>query len=133
MPLASLPIRTTTTRHPLAHITKLCFLSRAPLRLWCLEQRRVHSTRRKVVPIRRGQESAVEKFLKRVRIMGGQDDHHHHGHGHGHDHGDVALLMSKDSSNPGVRITRVGLYSPPSPPTLFLHVSATFPLGEVGC
>ena len=120
MPLASLPIRTsiaTTQAPPLLLRLSSPLCSSLPLRLCVAEQRRVHSTRRKVVPIRRTQPSAVEKLLKRVRIMGGLDDHHHHhghGHGHGHDHGDVALLMSKDASNPGVRITRVGLYAPPS-------------------
>jgi hypothetical protein len=46
--------------------------------------------------------------------MGG---HHHHHHGGGHEHGhhehDTTLLTSKDTSNPGVRITRIGLYPPP--------------------
>src|SRR5204863_9090640 len=42
------------------------------------------------------------KNLKRGH-MGGQ--HHHH-----HDDHDIALLTSKDTSNPGVRITRIGLY-----------------------
>jgi len=45
--------------------------------------------------------------------MGGHH-HHHGGHDHGHEH-DTTLLTSKDTTNPGVRITRIGLY-PPSPP-----------------
>jgi len=36
--------------------------------------------------------------------MGHNHDHHHHEH-------DTTLLTSKDTSNPGVRITRIGLYS----------------------
>ncbi|BFZ60768.1 mitochondrial metal transporter [Saitoella coloradoensis] len=36
---------------------------------------------------------------------------HSHGHGHGHHHHhDKTLLTSKDKSNPGARITRIGLY-----------------------
>ena len=31
-----------------------------------------------------------------------------HGHGHGHGH-DNAYLVSKNSADPGVRITRIGL------------------------
>jgi len=38
--------------------------------------------------------------------MGHHHDHHHHDH-------DNTLLVSKDTSNPGVRITRIGLYSLP--------------------
>jgi len=42
--------------------------------------------------------------------MGGHH-HHHGGHDHGHEH-DTTLLTSKDTTNPGVRITRIGLYPP---------------------
>src|SRR5579859_1983035 len=48
----------------------------------------------------------------------------HMGHHHGHDHShashshDTTLLTSKDTSNPGVRITRIGLYLPD--PTRFV-------------
>ena len=36
---------------------------------------------------------------------------HHHGHGHHHHHhGADPFLLSKDTTDPGVRITRVGLY-----------------------
>lgn len=36
--------------------------------------------------------------------------HHHHGLGHAHSHGADPYLTSKDRTDPGVRITRVGLY-----------------------
>lgn len=37
--------------------------------------------------------------------------HSHHGHGHGHHHHhDNTYLTSKNKSDPGVRITRIGLY-----------------------
>ncbi|KAF7197150.1 Mitochondrial metal transporter 2, partial [Pseudocercospora fuligena] len=35
---------------------------------------------------------------------------HSHGHGHHHHHGDNAYLTSSNKNDPGVRITRVGLY-----------------------
>lgn len=35
---------------------------------------------------------------------------HHHGHGHSHSHGPDPFLVSKDKTDPGVRITRIGLY-----------------------
>lgn len=36
---------------------------------------------------------------------------HSHGHGHGHHHhGSAELLISSNKNDPGVRITRVGLY-----------------------
>jgi hypothetical protein len=39
--------------------------------------------------------------------MGGHSHHDHEEH-------DITLLTSKDTSNPGVRITRIGLYRFPS-------------------
>ena len=126
--LASLPMRpsTLTARVRITTSTIRISLHRHNLQVSqgipCIvfEQRRHHSNRR-VVPIRRATETAAENLLKRVRIMGGGDHHQHHGHGHGHGHGghdDLSLLTSKDTSNPGVRITRIGLYMPPPPPSL---------------
>ena len=51
----------------------------------------------------------TDRFKVQTR---GHMGHHHHGHDHGHgghEH-DTTLLTSKDTSNPGVRITRIGLY-----------------------
>ena len=45
------------------------------------------------------------------RQVQGTDSGTYHGHG-GHEH-DTTLLTSKDTSNPGVRITRIGLYISP--------------------
>jgi len=136
MPLASLPIRHTPLRALVRVTTSTLRISlhrhnlQVSRGIPCIffKQKRVHSTRR-VVPIRRATESPAEKLLKRVRIMGGGDHHHHHhdGHEHGHgDHGDISLLMSKDTSNPGVRITRVGLYSPlPAPSCILSFVDSS--------
>jgi hypothetical protein len=44
--------------------------------------------------------------LQQTRYHSG---HHHHGHGHHHHH-DTSFLTSRDKTDPGVRITRVGLY-----------------------
>jgi Co/Zn/Cd efflux system component len=35
---------------------------------------------------------------------------HSHSHGHHHHHGDNAYLTSGNKKDPGVRITRIGLY-----------------------
>lgn len=35
---------------------------------------------------------------------------HSHSHGHGHHHHDNTFLTSKNKNDPGVRITRIGLY-----------------------
>lgn len=35
---------------------------------------------------------------------------HSHSHGHGHHHHDSTFLTSANKNDPGVRITRIGLY-----------------------
>ncbi|CCX09713.1 Similar to Mitochondrial metal transporter 2; acc. no. Q08970 [Pyronema omphalodes CBS 100304] len=41
--------------------------------------------------------------------MNGHTHSHAHGHGHSHSHGADPYLMSSDTTDPGVRITRIGL------------------------
>lgn len=50
--------------------------------------------------------------LPAVNMAGQQVRAHSHGHGHGghHHHHDTTFLTSANKSDPGVRITRVGLY-----------------------
>jgi hypothetical protein len=67
---------------------------------------------RTVRGIARGGGLRTDRFKVQTR---GHMGHHHHGHDHGHgghEH-DTTLLTSKDTSNPGVRITRIGLYISP--------------------
>lgn len=53
---------------------------------------------------------AVE-MVSCVSFDGVQKRHHGgHSHGHGHHHHDNTYLTSKNRSDPGVRITRIGLY-----------------------
>ena len=58
--------------------------------------------------------SHPQPFLASFKLADLQQsrDHsgHHHHHGHGHHHGADPFLLSKDTTDPGVRITRVGLY-----------------------
>ena len=106
MPLASLPIRPPNT----AFLNSLCsrrLLVSAPLppaslliRFHSRHSKRQSTLFARVVPTK-----IVVAFKKFKIDYMGVPEHHH-------DHHDNTLLISKDTANPAVRITRIGLYLP---------------------
>ena len=106
MPLASLPTR------PPPKISLLCtlcsrrvFVSARPpssllIRFHSHHSKRPSTSLTRLVPTRIV--FAFEKF--KTEYMGVPQHHH--------DHHDNTLLISKDTANPAVRITRIGLYLP---------------------
>jgi len=111
MPLASLPTR--HTRHPQILLrqtvqTNSCRQIRLHFTLLTTKiPNRFHSPKpRPPLLKRKFQFYFPIQILKRGH-MGGHSHHNHEEH-------DIALLISKDASNPGVRITRIGLYRFPS-------------------
>jgi hypothetical protein len=118
MPLASQPIR-----HQHQHLQRTIHSLLNSINNTCPPSIRVQIKNSKSFQIRLLSTRTVRKLSLQPRHnfiitapskrthMGG---HHHHGHehgAHGHVH-DTTLLTSKDTTNPGVRITRIGLYSP---------------------
>ena len=109
MPLASFPIRHTRPLRPLLVRQILLLKSSLPSSLGVhfpsptkFSINRLHSTNSRSS----WKSFSPVQILKRGN-MGGHHHHHHHEHEH-----DTTLLTSKDTSNPGVRITRIGLYCP---------------------
>lgn len=103
MPLASFTTRHTQPLKPLLFHQILLLKSSFPPRL------RVHFPSTNILINRlysTNSRSSWKSFspiqILKLARMGG---HHHHEHEH-----DTALLTSKDTSNPGVRIARIGLY-----------------------
>lgn len=60
----------------------------------------------KSAPLGASETMAVGKQVNAAQTRG----HMGHSHGHGHHHHDNTFLTSTNKSDPGVRITRVGLY-----------------------
>jgi len=119
MPLASLPIRQPQTTQFLLHCHHLVFRTTT---IRTITTRTTTTTSLTLNTLQ----------LTTASSLRWHSSHHHHhrgskkkrkpppnkliqflmgGHTHDHDsHDDITLLTSKDTSNPGVRITRIGLY-----------------------
>lgn len=109
MPLASLPTRHTQPLKPLFFRQIFLLKSSLPPSL------RTHFPSPKIVTNRlHSSNSRSWKSFSSIQILkrGRMGGHHHHEHEH-----DTTLLTSTDTSNPAVRIARIGLY--PLVPTPF--------------